>query len=151
MAQFREYRLCFGRKTHYQPANTMSTLPDIDFDTSLPVIEREQLDMLLMADEGEDATSLIREIYQIFRDESDEKLTQLDAICEAGALQQLRNLVHFIAGSAGNLGMARLNAFLRAIEEAVDKKTLIHCESLAECIRREYTKACEAFEQELLG
>ncbi len=125
--------------------------PEITFDASLPKVDREQLDMLLMADEGEDAIAFVREIYQIFRSESDEKLAQLDAICASNELPQLRNAVHFVAGSAGNLGMVRLHSLLRAIEEAIDLQQLTAPEALVASIRREYTSACEAFEQELLA
>ena len=129
----------------------MSLPSEISINTSLPTIDREQLEMLLMADEGEDATGLVREIYELFRKESDEKLAKLDAICAANDLLGLRNAVHFVAGSAGNLGMVRLNAFLRAIEEAVDKQEINGAASLLAPIRSEYTTACEAFEQELLA
>lgn len=129
----------------------MPTSSAIDFDASLPVIDREQLEMLLMADEGEDAKGLVREIYQIFRDESDEKLTKLEAISAANDHLELRNLVHFIAGSAGNLGMLRLHAFYRGIEESIDTQKLNEVAPLVDAIRSEYTNACEAFEQDLLS
>ena len=124
---------------------------EVVFDNSLPTIDREQLEMLLMADEGEDSTALVREIYELFRQESDEKLRQLDTICAVGDLIALRNVVHFVAGSAGNLGMVRLGAFLRATEEAIDAQRVNESAALAEPIRSEYTTACAAFEQELLS
>lgn len=129
----------------------MSFPTEVEFDSSLPTIDREQLEMLLMADEGEDATALVREIYGLFRKESDEKLAQLDAICEGKKLLQLRNAVHFVAGSAGNLGMVRLHAYLRAIEEGIDLQRITEPCALVATIRSEYANSCEAFEQELLA
>ena len=129
----------------------MPVPPEITVDTNLPTVDREHLEMLLMADEGEDATALVREIYGLYRQESDEKMAQLDTICAANELLQLRNAVHFVAGSAGNLGMVRLSSFLRAIEEAIDAQAITKPILLIAPIRSEYRIACDAFEQELLA
>ena len=60
-------------------------------------------------------------------------------------MAQLRNVVHFIAGSAGNLGLARLAAFYRAIEFALDEKRLTDLSSVEAPIRREFECARDAF------
>jgi len=112
-------------------------------------MDREQIDMLLMVDDDEDPTSLVRELFTLFREESDEKLAGLSAVCNANDAASLRKIVHFVAGSAGNLGLSRLSAFYRAIECAIDEgklTDLTHCEAP---ILREYENACEAFCREL--
>jgi HPt (histidine-containing phosphotransfer) domain-containing protein len=129
----------------------MSNTPNISeviYDAELPVMDREQIDMLLMVDDGEDSTSLVRELFQLFNSESAGKLDNLDVVCQANDLTGLRRIVHFIAGSAGNLGMARLCAFYRGIECAIDENRLTDISNCADVVRTEFKNACEAFIQE---
>ena len=126
----------------------MSEIPEIanvEYDTSLPLMDREQIDMLLMADDGDESNSLAAELFQIYEAESSEKLNDLERICEARDGAALRKLVHFIAGSAGNLGLARLSAFYRAIERAIDGGAMDDFEACAKYIPQEFEQSCEAF------
>ncbi len=95
-------------------------IPGIDFDQSTPVMDREQIDMLLMVDNGDgDSEALIRTLFQLFRTESAEKLTNLEAVCSANDTAELRRMVHFGSGSAGNLGLAHLSGFYRALDHSI--------------------------------
>lgn len=126
----------------------MSEAPHIDnvrYDTSAPVMDREQIDMLLMADDDEESSSLARELFVLYTTESSEKLTEIDQICRERDSDGLRKLVHFIAGSAGNLGLMRLSAFYRGIEQAIDEGRLEDYEACAKLIPREFELSCEAF------
>lgn len=123
----------------------------VHYDRERPIMDREQIDMLLMSDEDDEGavdTSLARELYELFETESTDKLGKLYDICARGDTQALRNVVHFIAGSAGNLGLARLCAFYRAIEQAIDEKSLTDISACEAPIRREFGYACEAFRSE---
>ncbi|ADE53268.1 Hpt domain-containing protein [Coraliomargarita akajimensis] len=126
-------------------------LKDVVYDPNLPVIDREQFEMLVMPDEGDEGLELIRDIFGIFTREGDDKLEQLDAVCAANDLTELRKLVHFIAGSAGNLGLSRLCAFYRAIEHAIDNEQVRDVSGFADAVRSEYALACEAYKAELLS
>jgi len=108
-------------------------------------MDREQIDMLLMSDEGDPDTSLARELFDLFASESATKLEALPEVCAQGDVQQLRNIVHFIAGSAGNLGLARLAAFYRAIECAIDQQQLTDISTVEPLVRCEFELAREAF------
>lgn len=124
-------------------------LEGVDFDTQLPIVDRERLDMLLAIDDGNDGRRLIREIFDIFKSEGLEKLERLDSICQNNELAELRSSVHFVAGSAGNLGLMRLNGFLRALEEAIEGGQFSVGENSADVIRAAFDSACAAFEAEL--
>jgi HPt (histidine-containing phosphotransfer) domain-containing protein len=121
-------------------------IPGVDFDRSIPVMDREQIDMLLMVDDGEDdSTALVRELFDLFQGESADKLKDLDTVCAANDTEELRRMVHFIAGSAGNLGLARLSRFYREVEQAIDESRLTELSSCAKPIRTAFEEACAAF------
>jgi HPt (histidine-containing phosphotransfer) domain-containing protein len=111
-------------------------------------MDRDQLDMLLMLDEEEDPTALMGELFELFRSESCLRLNELDRICVENALGDLRKLVHFIAGSAGNLGLARLFTFYRAIECAIVDGSLTDISDAATPIREEFESSSDAFKAE---
>jgi len=128
--------------------NVEDKIPGVELEPGLPVMDREQIDMLLMVDDGEDPTALVRELFHLFVAESEEKLAGVSEVCAANDLPELRKIVHFVAGSAGNLGLVRLCRFYREIEHAIDDgrlKTIANCERP---IRSEFVKAVEAFRVE---
>ena len=121
-------------------------IPGVVFDQSIPVMDREQIDMLLMVDDGEDdSTALVRELFELFQGESADKLKSLDSVCAANDADELRKIVHFIAGSAGNLGLAYLSGFYRGVEQAVDEGRLTELSLCAEPIRTAFEDASKAF------
>ena len=124
-------------------------LSGVDFDQSIPVMDREQIDMLLMVDDSEDdSTALVRELFDLFQGESAEKLKGLGAACAADDAVELRKIVHFIAGSAGNLGLSYLSSFYRSVERALDVGSLTELSPCEAPIRKAFVDACEAFRAE---
>ena len=129
----------------------MSTAPQIEhvhYDETCPIMDRDQIDTLILGDVGDTDTSLVRELFDLFSNESAAKLEALPAVCEKGDLLELRNIVHFIVGSACHLGLVRLAAFYRAIERAVDEQQLTDITEVAAPILREFELAREAFRAE---
>lgn len=118
---------------------------NVQYDEHALVMDREQIDMLIMGDEGDADTSLARELFELFATESAAKLDGLPEICASGDLGKLRDSVHFVAGSAGNLGLARLALFYCGIEQAIDQGTLTDISGIEGVIRQEFEVACEAF------
>jgi HPt (histidine-containing phosphotransfer) domain-containing protein len=108
-------------------------------------MDREQIDTLILGDESNSDTTLVRELFDLFVNEGAAKLEALPAVCTQGDLLELRNIVHFIVGSACHLGLVRLAAFYRAIERAVDEQQLTDISELAVPVRREFELAREAF------
>lgn len=123
-------------------------IKNVQYDENLPVMDREQIEMLLMSGEDEDDTSLVRELFELFEAESIAKLETLAEVCEQGDTQALANMVHFVAGSAGNLGLARLGEFYRAIERAIDQKALTDLSDCARPVRAEFERSRDAFRAE---
>lgn len=129
----------------------MSTAPQIQhvhYDETCPIMDRDQIDTLILGDVGDTDTSLVRELFDLFSNESAAKLEALPAVCEKGDLLELRNIVHFIVGSACHLGLVRLAAFYRAIERAVDEQQLTDITEVAAPILREFELAREAFRED---
>ncbi|MEM7789812.1 MAG: Hpt domain-containing protein [Verrucomicrobiota bacterium] len=128
--------------------------PEIDgveYDTSLPIIDLEQLEMLVLVDEDDDDShALVRELYDLFRSESKGKLDGLASACQSGDAPAVRKIIHFVAGSAGNLGLARLCAFYRGIEKAIDLETISDLHLLIGPAVEEFELACEAFSASFL-
>ncbi|MFQ3223968.1 MAG: HPt (histidine-containing phosphotransfer) domain-containing protein [Lentimonas sp.] len=124
-------------------------IPGVNFDSSIPAMDRDQIDMLLMVDDHENySTALVCELFGLFQGESADKLLSLDAVCAANDREELRGIVHFIAGSAGNLGLAYLSGFYRSIEQAIYLGTLTDLSQCSAPIRHAFTDACEAFSSE---
>lgn len=124
-------------------------IENVRYDTSAPLMDREQIDMLLMAEDDEESNSLARELFILYETGSREKLSELDRICRERDSDALRKLVHFIAGSAGNLGLVRLSAFYRAIEHAIDEGVLEDYEACARLIPIEFDLSCKEFSKAL--
>ena len=126
----------------------MSTAPKIEnvhYDESCPIMDRNQIDTLILGDESNVDNTLVRELFDLFVNEGAAKLEALPTVCARGDLLELRNIVHFIVGSACHLGLVRLAAFYRAIERAVDEQRLIDITEVEMPIRREFELAREAF------
>ncbi|WPJ97355.1 Hpt domain-containing protein [Coraliomargarita algicola] len=126
----------------------MSEAPKINhvhYDENSLILDREQLDMLIMGDEDEIDQALAAELFDLFANESAAKLELLPEVCAQGDVLQLRNIVHFIAGSAGNMGLARLASFYRGIEQAIDEKQLTDISQIEATIRLEFETARDVF------
>lgn len=120
-------------------------IENVEYDLSAPVMDRELIDMLIMGDGGDANVALARELFELFSTESAAKLDALDEICASGDLKRLRDAVHFVAGSAGNLGLARLAAFYRGVENAIDRGALVDISKCEASIKGEFEAAREAF------
>ena len=126
----------------------MSTAPKIKhvhYDETCPIMDRNQIDTLIFGEESNADNTLVHELFDLFVNEGAAKLEALPSVCARGDLLELRNIVHFIVGSACHLGLVRLSAFYRAIERAVDEQRLIDITEVEAPIRLEFELACETF------
>lgn len=120
----------------------------VRYDPELPVLDREQLEVLVFAGDDEDGMDLIRNIYEIFVAEAQEKISALELACRDNDTIALRKTVHFIAGSAGTLGLMRMSGFFRAVEFAIDAGNLTEISHCLGPIRDEFVYGCEVFQRE---
>ena len=125
--------------------STASKIENVHYDETCPIMDRSQIDTLILGDESNVDNTLVRELFDLFVKEGAAKLEALPTVCSRGDLLELRNIVHFIVGSACHLGLVRLAAFYRAIERAVDEQRLIDITEVEAPIRREFELAREAF------
>ena len=126
----------------------MSTAPRIKhvhYDETCPIMDRKQIDTLILGNESNADTTLVRELFDLFVKEGASKLEALPSVCTQGDVQELRSIVHFIVGSACHLGLVRLAAFYRAIERAIDEQQLTDITEVEGPILYEFELAREAF------
>lgn len=115
---------------------------------ALPIIDREQFDMLV--ETGEDtAPGLIQELLDLFIEESDPRMKSLPNALRAGDLTQMAKDAHAIAGSAANLGAYRLSQLCRALENSVTTKNRGYFRATIRQIRQEYKRAISTFKKEI--
>ncbi|MGB0744008.1 MAG: Hpt domain-containing protein [Opitutales bacterium] len=130
----------------------MSDKPHIDkvvYDISAPVLDHDQIEMLFMADDGGDSNSLALELFTLYKDEAEPKLAQLEQICQDRDADALRKVVHFIAGSAGNIGIMRFSLFCRGIEVAIDQGLLEDFDACARLIPEQFGLSNKAYAESL--
>lgn len=116
-----------------------------------PILDQEQIEMLAMVDEGDGDQSLLAELYGMFLEESGGKMNDLESLCASGDLLALRKLIHFVAGSASNIGFLRLSHYYRNVEEAIDTGALSDLEGAAVPIREAFDSSCQYFEKTYLS
>jgi FOG: HPt domain len=107
-----------------------------------PYVDAEQIEMLTMVDEEDSGGGLVAELFGLFKSESDPKLDQLAEICASNDSAQLRKIVHFIAGSAGNIGLNQLSLALRRVEEGIDSGEIEDITGAEDPIRNVYERSC---------
>jgi HPt (histidine-containing phosphotransfer) domain-containing protein len=125
--------------------STAAQIKHIHYDRETPIMDHVQFDMLFKGDDGSLELELATELIELFRIECDRKLDTLTDVCAQGDADGLRHIVHFIAGSAGNLGLARLHAFYRAIERGIEANSIVDLTLCEAPIRKEYETGCAAF------
>ena len=126
----------------------MDSVPELNgvrYDRDLPLFDPGHFDGIF--DPGDPAArkTLLSEIYGLFREEAGSRVAALDSISDKATGGEFREAVHFIAGSAANLGMARLAGLCRGVEQAILEGTAFDRESCRTAVRAEYEAACAAF------
>jgi HPt (histidine-containing phosphotransfer) domain-containing protein len=99
----------------------------------LPLLDPEQIALLKSAGEG-----LLEELIDTFEAECAPRLQQLQTECAAAALPDIRTSVHFLAGSAANIGLLRFAELCRAIENQIIEERLSAFEAIYPTVATEY-------------
>jgi HPt (histidine-containing phosphotransfer) domain-containing protein len=115
---------------------------------TVPVMDEEQLAMLQMVDQEEgEGGSLLGELFEMFESESGQRLEDLGSICARNDLEELRRIIHFVVGSASNIGLLRLSSYYRDIEQAIDTKQLADSAGAEVPILEAFKDSCNYFRE----
>lgn len=115
-----------------------------------PIIDQEQLDMLIMA--GEDAAAeMIQELLELFEEETGPKVNELLALADESEPERhrLARLSHSIAGSSANIGGLRLSKACRSLEQEIPSIDFSAASQRAQFIKETYTCTVSSFREEL--
>lgn len=95
------------------------SLPDF---TSVPLIDREQFDMLVLTGE-DDAANMLAELLDLFTAEAEPKFVDLAQAAAKMDRIPCNRIAHALAGASANLGCLRLSKLCREYEHGA-KETL---------------------------
>ncbi|MGV3775003.1 MAG: Hpt domain-containing protein [Verrucomicrobiales bacterium] len=82
------------------------------------------VDMDRLRDFTDGTSENLRELINLYIDQTDIYLTELKTAADAGDPNQVRRIAHSAAGSSATCGMTALAAFLRTIEQAAEGSSL---------------------------
>lgn len=119
-----------------------------NYESATPLVDREQLDSLLVLSDVEDAAQLAAEFFSLFQSESERRFADLDGACDSNDITLFRKIIHFVAGSAGNIGLNGLMELYRMVEKDIDSQNISDVSEAAQAVRALYEKSCEAFKSE---
>lgn len=115
---------------------------------ALPIVDREQFDMLVMT--GEDAAAeLIQELLDLFRQESAPRVDLLRQALSAKDTQSIVKHAHSIAGASGNLGAYRLSQLCRQLEVEARQGFSPAVLLIGAHVRTEFDRAIRTFDEEI--
>lgn len=81
-----------------------------------PCLDPATLDQLLGLDDG--GTGLVAELFELFKEDSPERLANMRKHLEAGDAGAISELAHALKGSAGTMGATRMRGLAQDIEKA---------------------------------
>ncbi|MGF1449469.1 MAG: Hpt domain-containing protein [Opitutales bacterium] len=117
-------------------------------DESLTSVDAEQVELLNCAAEGMEA-EFWEDMLTTFAQEVEPRFALIEQACTSEDAPNLRKYVHFIAGSAANLGLQRLSSFCRNVENALDDGIFTAYADCAPTLRHEYDDALNALRGQL--
>jgi HPt (histidine-containing phosphotransfer) domain-containing protein len=118
----------------------------VAFNPETPAIDQEQIDMFVMDENDEDGRAMVLEVFELFLRESGQRLPELRACCATDDRAGVRKILHFIAGSAANIGLLRLATYFRAVEYAIDEDSVGPLDAAAAAgMVQHYEQACADF------
>jgi len=111
----------------------------------LPVLDPTIMDQLLSLDDG--ATGLIREMFNLFLEDTPPRLEALHAALAAGRLEALADTAHAVKGAASTMGAPRVRQVAQALETGGRTRTWPQPpETLLERLEHTYREAVAGLE-----
>jgi len=111
------------------PGSTISVAarqaqPEPDSGQAAPV------DMARLTDFSDGTAENLRELVNLYLDQTQEQLGQLQTAVQAGAAPEVRRLAHSCAGASATCGVRRLVSLLRELENQALERDLSHADEL---------------------
>lgn len=128
----------------------MDYVPEISgvtYDRGLPLFDPAHFDGIFDSGDPAARKKILLEIYGLFREEAGSSVVSLYSTHGEMADEEMREIVHSIAGSAANMGMARLAGLCRGVEQAIIEGNSFEKEVCCSAVRAEYEAACAAFSE----
>ena len=127
-----------------------SEISGVDYDRSVAIFDLSHFDGIFDPENPKGRKALLLDIFALFREESGSRVAALESY-EGGASDgELREIIHFISGSAANLGLLRLAALCRGVEQAIHEARPFDLEASRLAVRAQYEAACAAFSEDPL-
>lgn len=123
----------------------ISEIDGIEYDRDLPLFDGDHFSGVFDPENPDARKSLLLEIFGLFREECGSRVEAVERFFGQAADTVYRENIHFIAGSAANLGMARLAGLCRGVEQAIIVGRTFDLSACRVALRREYESSCEAF------
>ncbi|GEM_PF-6524679 len=121
------------------------SIEKFSYQSTMPLVDVEQLNSLLMLSDDEPDISLAKELFDLFQEESGRRLAELDSVCLGNDVGQFCKILHFLAGSAGNIGMNRLMDLFHAVERDIEAKKIQDIRDAGPEVFRLYEASCSKF------
>ena len=118
----------------------------VNVDLSNPVVDLDHLELLVGPD-FEESEALLDDLISLFEEENEPHLNLLENACEISDVDATIKHVHFIAGSSGNMGLARLSKYCRAVERSVRDQTESPSPEHSSVVRELYQSSIAAFKE----
>lgn len=115
---------------------------------SEPLIDQEQMDMLIEAGEGA-AAELLEELLGLFIGEAEPQLAELGEKIASEDHYRVERLMHALAGSSANLGALRLSQLARKIEHTAETASKAELLEWSAYLRNCYRESVALFQTQI--
>ena len=114
------------------------TAPSLKADAPAPAVEELPVEMDRLNELTEGNADSIRELVDLFFNQTTRQLAQLEAAVHANKADDARRVAHSCAGASATLGMTRFVPLLRELEKQGASGALITAAQVYEAAAREF-------------
>ena len=116
----------------------------IHIDTSLPIINKEHLE-LIVGPEIDETKELLDDLVALYIEENAPKIKDLAGAISQNDTEACIRHIHFIAGSSGNMGLSRLCKLCRSLESALRDNSLFPDKEMQTAIKGLHDESVAAY------
>ena len=114
-------------------------------DESLAIVDHSHLELLVGPD-LQASRDLLDELISLYEGENEPQLEDFKKALTSGDVEAATKHIHFVAGSSGNMGLARLSSFCRTLEKLLkDEPISGGTDTIVETLEELYKTSVQAF------